>query len=81
MNLLSNNYYFVGINRIEMSEKTRLLRKKKANSSLKFKYKCQTVKSKGAILVLLWDAIFNMHYYMMNANVIYLVAYNTSYHH
>ena len=58
--------------------KTLLLRKRKAKSSLKFKYNFQLLKSKGAILVLIWDAIIKIHWHVMISSAIYLVHYNNN---
>ncbi len=47
-----------------MNEKLSLLRRRGPSSLQKFKYSFQSLKSKGAILVLIWDGVINLYFYM-----------------
>ena len=48
-----------------MSKQALLLHQRRSNSSLKFKYNFQLLKSKGAILILIWDAIINLYWFLI----------------
>ena len=53
-----------------MSETTPLLPNRKRNLFRKWKRNFKSIKSKGVILVLTWDAIINMYWYMIFSMVI-----------
>ena len=82
MSSYKNNFYrgqlYDNSAEFDMIEQTPLIRQKERNRSWKVKYNFQSLKTKGAILVMIWEAFIRLSLYLIISGVPEILHYDNN---